>query len=212
MSTKSNASRPALYLVRHGDTDANDPRHERFRSWDEEIGLSTIGKRHAEVAAQTLAPLGIAFLISSDLRRAVQTAGIVGEELGLTPQLDRTLRDWNVGIYIGLSVKEFLPHVKKFETQMPDTPIPGGEAYSTFWKRWGMALIRGLHAVETMGISGAYVTHQRCIYSVNNILTNGAAPIKWGGPPAPGGVARLYPGAQHFDIIENVSKERSPNG
>jgi probable phosphoglycerate mutase len=194
---------PFLYVVRHGETLANSPTEEKFRSWNETLGINHHGAAQSRHAAEMLAPLGIAFLASSDLKRAMQTATIIGEKLGMPPQQDFALRDWNVGIYIGQSVKEFLPHVKKFEYEMPDTPIPKGEAYRTFYERFSNSLFGYIHAIETMGVSGAIVTHQRCIYALPNILTNGAAPIKWGGPPDPGGIVRLRPGAQFAELVED---------
>jgi broad specificity phosphatase PhoE len=201
LSPKSRANGPALYIVRHGDTAANDPKEEKFRSWDNEIGINHHGQQHAKQAAALLADTGCVFLATSDLKRAEQTAVIVGKALGLDPVSDHTLRDWNLGIFIGQPVKEFLPQIKHFEEALPNKALPEGESYNTFYKRFSDSLFRYLHAVEAMGVSGAIISHQRCLYTVPNILTNGAAPVKWGGPPDPGGVVRLRPNSQKVELL-----------
>jgi broad specificity phosphatase PhoE len=69
-----------LYLIRHGQSEANagldvgtDPK------------LTDLGRRQAMWTANRLRGEGIEALYSSPMRRALETATIIGEALGLTP-------------------------------------------------------------------------------------------------------------------------------
>jgi broad specificity phosphatase PhoE len=71
------------------------------RSWyfpDSRNGLTDLGKRQAVSVAtrlvETLRGKDVS-LHSSDMTRARETAQIVGEALGLTPELDARLREWS---------------------------------------------------------------------------------------------------------------------
>jgi broad specificity phosphatase PhoE len=89
----------ALYLARHGETDDNrEPiRVQGFT----DTPLNETGREQAAGLAERVAPLGIASLWSSDLRRARETAEIVGARIGLVPQLDPRLREANRGEWEG---------------------------------------------------------------------------------------------------------------
>jgi broad specificity phosphatase PhoE len=89
----------ALYLARHGETDDNrEPiRVQGFT----DTPLNETGRQQAAELADRVAPLGIASLWSSDLRRARETAEIVGARIGIVPQLDPRLREANRGEWEG---------------------------------------------------------------------------------------------------------------
>ncbi len=93
------ASLDGLLLARHGETDDNlEPiRVQGFR----DTPLNQTGLEQATELAQRVAAQGIRSLWSSDLRRAADTAAIVGERLGLTPRLDQRLREGNRGEWEG---------------------------------------------------------------------------------------------------------------
>jgi broad specificity phosphatase PhoE len=59
-------------------------------------GITRLGRRQSRALARFLAHSGIKTLYTSDLPRAVETAGIVGERLGLTPQPSKNLREIQV--------------------------------------------------------------------------------------------------------------------
>ncbi|MGI9324348.1 MAG: histidine phosphatase family protein [Pseudomonadales bacterium] len=70
-----------IYLVRHGEAAANFAGHA-------DPGLSERGKREAALAAEQLAHLNSAQLLSSPLRRAQETAQVLGQRLGKTPKIE----------------------------------------------------------------------------------------------------------------------------
>lgn len=71
-----------LYLIRHGQSTAN-----RGDARILDPPLTELGRQQADRAGQTLKHLGITRLYCSAMRRAVQTAVIVGEHLELAPHV-----------------------------------------------------------------------------------------------------------------------------
>ncbi len=92
-----------LYLVRHGLTEANKERRYCGRS---ETPLSPEGLRQSRRLAERLAASGARRLCSSDLGRALQTAILLGERLGLEPAADPALREADFGAWEGLTFDE----------------------------------------------------------------------------------------------------------
>jgi broad specificity phosphatase PhoE len=102
--------RCGLLLARHGQTDDNlEPiRAQGFR----DTPLNELGRRQAEELASAISMGGsagaeapgwgpIRSLWSSDLRRAAETAEIVGAAIGLEPHLDPRLREGSRGEWEG---------------------------------------------------------------------------------------------------------------
>ncbi len=89
----------AILLARHGQTDDNrEPiRVQGFR----DTPLNETGRRQAAQLAERMAAEDVVSLWSSDLRRARETAEIVGAQLGLEPRLDARLREANRGRWEG---------------------------------------------------------------------------------------------------------------
>lgn len=89
----------AVLLARHGETDDNrEPL--RFQGW-RDTPLNDLGRRQAGELAERVQDEGIVSLWSSDLKRASETAAIVGAHLGLRPRLDARLREANRGAWEG---------------------------------------------------------------------------------------------------------------
>ncbi len=89
----------ALFLARHGETDDNlEPIRVQGIT---DTPLNDTGRQQAAQLAERVEPLEIASLWSSDLSRARETAEIVGNRIGLEPQLDPRLREANRGRWEG---------------------------------------------------------------------------------------------------------------
>jgi len=81
-----------IWLARHGETDANAEGRVQG-SIDEP--LNERGREQAHELAREAATLGLRALYTSQLRRARETAEIVGEEIGLEPRVDeRFAESW----------------------------------------------------------------------------------------------------------------------
>jgi len=92
-----------LFVARHGQTDWN---LERRWQGHADPPLNATGREQAGRLGDSLADRGIEVVVSSDLRRAVETAELAGTRLGLAVELDARLREVDVGEWSGLTSAE----------------------------------------------------------------------------------------------------------
>jgi 2,3-bisphosphoglycerate-dependent phosphoglycerate mutase/probable phosphoglycerate mutase len=92
-----------LILLRHGQTDYNVA--GRMQGHLDSV-LTAEGHQQAAAVAPTLAALGPDRVISSDLRRAVDTAEVIGAACGLPVKFDARLRETHLGLWQGHTVAE----------------------------------------------------------------------------------------------------------
>lgn len=105
--SKDLGSPTTLVLVRHGATDHTTDK--RFSGRDgENPSLNADGRAQVRAVADWLAPLAeeIDVLVTSPLRRTVQTAEIVAERLGHTVQVEEGLAEAAFGTWEGLTFHE----------------------------------------------------------------------------------------------------------
>jgi len=84
-----------LYLIRHGESEGNTG-----DDWGVDPVLTPHGRRQAECAGEALRDAGITHLYCSALRRALESAHIIGQALGLKPEAWPELvevADWRMG-------------------------------------------------------------------------------------------------------------------
>lgn len=110
-----------LVIVRHGETESN-VQHKVMGQLDSP--LTAKGIQQAKAIADRLRRLKFTSIYSSDLGRAVQTANIIAETCGKQIIFDAELREWNMGIFEGLTVSEM--H-KKFPQERQDYEQIGDE-------------------------------------------------------------------------------------
>ena len=90
-----------VVLVRHGETEwSRDGRH----TGRTDITLTTEGQRKATALAQPLRAWHFALVISSPLRRALETCRLAG--YGATAQVRPELMEWDYGRYEGLTSRQ----------------------------------------------------------------------------------------------------------
>lgn len=94
-----------IVVVRHGETDWNSERRIQGRS---DLPLNDAGRAQAEAAGVVLASAGQwRTIVSSPLRRAVETAEIIARRLGLdAPLTDAALIERDYGSAEGLPVAD----------------------------------------------------------------------------------------------------------
>jgi broad specificity phosphatase PhoE len=105
-----------------------------WTDWD----LSETGKRQAECIGKKLALelAGKNFVIySSDLKRAKQTADIVGQHLNLTPSYTTALRERNLGRCVGKSVQWLKDNIECQEKTVDDRMFSDAESRRDEWNR-----------------------------------------------------------------------------
>jgi probable phosphoglycerate mutase len=176
-----------IFLVRHGETEANATRVVQTP----DVPLSTVGLAQARRLAQRLAAQHLGGILASDLRRAVMTAECVRDASGAPVQLDDLLQERNFGeirgrpystLDVGLLDPAYHP--------------PGGESWEMFHQRVDRAWAAVRAAAEALpaGRSLAVITHGLVLYSL---------------------VARhLAPGEDHSAAFANTSVtavERNPD-
>ena len=149
-------ARHELYLARHGQTDDNlEPiRVQGFT----DTPLNASGRRQASELAQRVAPLGLRSLWSSDLRRASETAEIVGARVGLAVRLDARLREANRGrwegrLFIDIELEEPARYAA-WRRAGPHFRFPGGESLLEQQERVSAALgdIRGAAELPALAV------------------------------------------------------------
>ena len=136
-----------LVFSRHGESEANVQRI----FWDKPhgYGLTDRGREQARALAESLAGFEFAALYCSPILRAVQTAQIVGRRLDLTPEIEDTLRERDVGILEGQEINSENSALCYRITQQwmahgnHDVRFEGGESYTDIAARF-MPFIRRL--------------------------------------------------------------------
>lgn len=92
-----------LVLLRHGQTEYNAIARMQGQIDTE---LSDTGRVQAKFAARAMAALSPIAVVSSDLRRALDTAVAVGDRAGVSVQVDERLRETRLGEWQGLTHSE----------------------------------------------------------------------------------------------------------
>jgi glucosyl-3-phosphoglycerate phosphatase len=121
--------RPAVrrvLLLRHGRTSWNA--ENRFQG-QTDVDLDEVGQRQADRAARLLAGLRPHALVSSDLRRARDTAGALAALTGLDVVSDKRLRETFAGSWQGMTAGEIdAAHPEQREAWRSGRDVrPGGD-------------------------------------------------------------------------------------
>jgi broad specificity phosphatase PhoE len=90
--------RRPYWFLRHGETDWN---RENRTQGSTDVPLNESGLAQARLAASLLRGRGIETIVCSPLGRALRTAEIVAEALGLTVQVRQDLREASFGVHEG---------------------------------------------------------------------------------------------------------------
>jgi broad specificity phosphatase PhoE len=138
-----------LYLIRHGETDWNA--QERFQGHID-IPLNSKGQAQARELIAVCKSYQIEAILSSDLKRAVETAEIIAAPLNLKVFQDEGLREANLGHAQGLTYAEIEERYGKVVIE-----------------RWRSAHLSDADISYPGGESGASVVH-RSFASLRNFL------------------------------------------
>jgi broad specificity phosphatase PhoE len=148
-----------IILLRHGENRANLTKEFSYKKID--YPLTEKGILQARQTAEALRGRGIRAIYTSPLKRAQQTAQIVGESLGLTPILDEAFREFNVG-----RLEEVPPSnetwgqyhrvIHAWVEGRAEVSFPGGENNRQLWARYesGLRKVIQAHPGQTLLIVG----------------------------------------------------------
>ena len=136
-----------LYISRHGESEANV--QQIYSNGLGVHGLTEVGRQQAAELAEHLRGTPFAALYCSPVLRAVQTAAIVAEQLGLTYQIEDGLREYDVGVLEGRTYDQETDRIywevtRQWMVEMNwDARIEGGESCNDIAARF-MPFIRRL--------------------------------------------------------------------
>ncbi len=115
-----------FFVLRHGQTDWNVAARLQGST---DIPLNEIGRDQARRAAEILKDQGLERIVSSPLSRALETAQIVGRELGLEPSTDLRLIERHFGLFEGMTIEEVRQHRKDMRAFMNPVADLDGKHY-----------------------------------------------------------------------------------
>ena len=122
-----------IVLVRHGETDWN--RESRFQG-HADTPLNEAGRAQSRDLAERLVAEQVTALYTSPLRRAAETAAIVGERLGLPVRTSEPMREIDVGSWEGLTVDEVRARFPDEEKPAWSSGWDGGETHDELTLEW----------------------------------------------------------------------------
>jgi broad specificity phosphatase PhoE len=149
----------SVLLVRHGQSAWNA--EQRWQGWAD-APLSDLGRQQAKAAAGSIGAVDA--VAASDLSRALETAAIVSDELGVGPvAVEPGLRERSVGEFSGLTRDEIAARWPEmaavFASGERNHPLllqpPGGESPQQVLDR----ALPALHRVAGLGETVVAVTH-----------------------------------------------------
>jgi probable phosphoglycerate mutase len=126
-----------LFVVRHGESGWNRAHLSQGQS-PAAPGLTRAGRKHAAAAASRLAGSGATLVLTSDLRRAVQTAAPVAARLAVPALIEQRLRERALGAAEGWPADRVRPAdlgVTGGLVTDPDAAPAGGESIRELYER-----------------------------------------------------------------------------
>ncbi len=133
-----------LYLARHGETDWNARSCIQGKT---DTSLNAEGRRQAKALADEIRKRQIhpVAIYTSYLKRAQETAGIVGNIIGITPKVIPGIEEMNFGRWEGLSWNSVpVLYPEQYEEWIKNrryVPTPNGESYQDVLDRLLPALL-----------------------------------------------------------------------
>ncbi len=148
-----------LLLVRHGETLSNSRKIYAGRSSEE---LTEKGVLQAAKVANKLKQYDIYALYSSPIKRAVQTAEIIGKTLGKNYSIMNDFKEMMLGPWEGLSESEIASNYprewKLWQGKPAELRLPGRESLDELLKR----ALKGINKIS-------YLADERMIVIVTHV-------------------------------------------
>jgi probable phosphoglycerate mutase len=191
-----------ILLIRHGETALNVARVLQ----PPDTPLSERGERQAAALAARLAERGVALVLSSDHRRALQTAEAIARVTGAPLQTSELLRERDFGDWRGQPYDA----LARDPLAMREAP-PGGESADAFEARVALAFERIVGIASALPGPLAVVTHglvvRRMLARHIRLAAGAAQPVHLGNTglsefaaTAPH-LARLVDSTAHLDAL-----------
>lgn len=183
-----------LYLVRHGEVDANKTFYGHL-----DLPLSERGQAQIQRVAEALEEVDLQAVHSSDLRRALQSAEPIARLHGLEPVGDPAFREMSLGVLEGLPYAEARVRYPELADKRYDDMwshrFPGGENLQDIADRARPALRRLLDAHPDPEAAILLVAHN----SVNRVILGDALGLS---------LDKVFDFAQDFGCVNRVDYGR----
>jgi len=151
-----------LYLIRHGETDFNKS-GVFFGNMD--VGLNHIGKKQSKELETVMDNIELDIIISSPLKRCIETAQGIASRKGLLINIVDELREMNFGLWEGCyydDVARLYPDEWKMGMEdWRDMHPTEGECFRDFYSRVSNALKTIIESYD--GKKVALITHGGCM-------------------------------------------------
>ena len=134
-----------LWLVRHGETEWSAAGRHTSST---DLALTPEGERKAAAVGRMLAGTQFALVLSSPLRRALETCRLAGYNAAIEPDL----HEWNYGSYEGLTTAQIQVENPNW-TIWTGTP-PGGESADEVAARADRVIARAVAAGGDVALFG----------------------------------------------------------
>lgn len=148
-----------VVLWRHGRTEWNAG--GRFQG-QTDVDLDDVGRQQVVRAARLLAALGPELILSSDLRRAADTAAALGRLVDQPVELDTRLRETYAGEWQGLTGAEIAARYpgefSAWQSGDPELRVGGGESRADVAARMADAVTDAAAKLTDSGLA-VLVTH-----------------------------------------------------
>jgi glucosyl-3-phosphoglycerate phosphatase len=158
-----------LLLLRHGQSTWNADGRWQGQA---DPPLSPLGEEQARDAARRLAPGQFSRVLASNLLRALRTAEILAQALGVPVEVDPDLREIDVGDWQGLTrdeINERAPGALADWSEGRSESTPGGETRAHLTDRARSALLRAA-AGSAPGEAVLVVSHGALIRHLDRAL------------------------------------------
>jgi probable phosphoglycerate mutase len=147
-----------FFVLRHGQTDWNLAARLQGST---DIPLNDTGREQARRAAEILRDQKVERIIASPLSRALETARIIGEPLGLEPATDIRLIERHFGLFEGMTIDEVRQHRKDMRAFMNPVADIDGKHYPDNAETLGAVIDRVFACVNAhrIGARTLFVCH-----------------------------------------------------
>jgi broad specificity phosphatase PhoE len=138
-----------IWLVRHGETEWSRSGQHTSRT---DLPLTPEGERQAASLKRMLAGRSFALVLSSPMKRAVDTCRLVGFTPEVTFETTDDLREWNYGDYEGLTTPEIQKSAPGWTVWTAASP--NGETVDQVAARADRVIARALSAGGEVALFG----------------------------------------------------------
>ena len=152
-----------IYIIRHGETDNN--KVYRFQGRGIDASINEKGREQAEAIASALEEVPIQKVVTSSLRRTLETAKPLIDQKEVPVESYADLDEMGFGEYEGAYIHEIMDVIEELQTRWgageTDFAIKGGESPQQVFDRAGSKLVEVLENSDEEYI--AFYVHGRLI-------------------------------------------------